>query len=103
VEGEKDAVDVGDAISPHSVDRGNGSLEVDAHKLGWTAPPGRLASSATGVPTEGVCVDDEGVLVIIPSGGSILKIWSSAWGGPYESNGSGIACSIGSITGSELK
>lgn len=36
------------------------------------------------------------------SGGSMENILSSAGGGPYVSNGSGTACSIGSITGSDL-
>lgn len=34
---------------------------------------------------------EEGTLAMTERGGRILKIWSSAGGGPYESKGSGIA------------
>ena len=33
----------------------------------------------------------------------MLNIWSSGFGGPYRSKGSGMDCSIGSMTGSELE
>lgn len=45
---------------------------------------------------------DEGAFAITESGGRILKILSSAGGGPYALNGSGMDWSIGSMTGSEL-
>ena len=45
---------------------------------------------------------DEG-LAITERGGRMVKIWSSAGGGPYESKGSGMVWSMGSITGSELE
>ena len=40
--------------------------------------------------------------VDVINGGRMEKIWFSVVGGPYESNGSGTAWSIGSITGSDL-
>ena len=46
---------------------------------------------------------EEGAFAITESGGRMENILSSAGGGPYESNGSGTACSIGSITGSDLR
>lgn len=45
----------------------------------------------------------EEALAMTESGGRIEKIWFSDCGGPYESKGSGMVWSIGSITGSELK
>ena len=42
------------------------------------------------------------VLAITDRGGRMVKILSSSGGGPYESNGSGTACSMGSIIGSDL-
>jgi hypothetical protein len=41
--------------------------------------------------------------IVAIRGGRMEKIWSPAVGGPYESNGSGIAWSIGSIIGSDLQ
>ena len=46
---------------------------------------------------------EDGAFAMTESGGRMEKILSSAGGGPYESNGSGTACSIGSITGSDLR
>ena len=45
---------------------------------------------------------DDGALAMTERGGRMVNILSFAGGGPYESNGSGTACSIGSITGSDL-
>ena len=58
--------------------------------------------SCSGVPAIGLG-DDKGALVMIDRGARMLNIWSSACGGPYESKGSGTDCSIGSMTGSELR
>ena len=59
------------------------------------------APSASGVPAMGLdAVVD--MPVMMESGARMLKIWSSACGGPYESKGSGTDCSIGSMTGSDL-
>lgn len=33
--------------------------------------------------------EGDGALAITASGGRMVNIWSSDWGGPYESNGSG--------------
>lgn len=57
-------------------------------------------ASFSGVPVEGLGEDD-GALNI-ESGARMLKIWSSDCCIPYESNGSGTDCSIGSMIGSEL-
>lgn len=57
---------------------------------------------SSGVVITGVDDDDDLGFVRMESGGRMLNIWSSAWGGPYESNGSGTVCNIGSMTGSEL-
>lgn len=57
--------------------------------------------SRSGVPVKGLAVE-EVVLVIMDRGVRILNIWSSDWGGPYESKGSGTVCNIGSMIGSEL-
>lgn len=58
--------------------------------------------SNSGVRVKGV-VDAEGAVGMMERGGRILKIWSSDCGGPYESNGSGTDCNMGSITGSDLE
>ena len=51
----------------------------------------------------GLAVDEvEGALAMTERGCKIVKIWSSAGAGPYESNGSGTVCNMGSMTGSEL-
>ena len=46
---------------------------------------------------------EEGTWAMMDRGGRMVKIWSSAGGGPYESKGSGIVWSIGSMMGSELR
>lgn len=59
------------------------------------------APSGSGVPAMGLdAVVD--MPVMMERGARMLKIWSSACGGPYESKGSGTDCSIGSMTGSDL-
>lgn len=63
--------------------------------------PSLLLSSSGVVDVRGLGLA-EGVLAITDNGGRMLKILSSAGGGPYESKGSGTVCSIGSMTGSEL-
>ena len=47
--------------------------------------------------------EGEGWLEKIGRGARMLNIWSSGFGGPYKSKGSGIDCNIGSMTGSELE
>lgn len=47
--------------------------------------------------------EGDGALAMTASGGRMVNIWSSAWGGPYESNGSGTDWSMGSKIGSELR
>ena len=63
--------------------------------------PSLLLSSSGVVDVRGLGLA-EGVFAITDNGGSMLKILSSAGGGPYESKGSGTVCSIGSMIGSEL-
>ena len=60
-----------------------------------------LLLSRSGVDVRGLGLA-EGVLAMTESGGRIEKILSSSGGGPYVSKGSGTACSIGSIIGSDL-
>lgn len=62
--------------------------------------PSLLLSSSGVVDVRGLGLA-EGVFAITDNGGSMLKILSSAGGGPYESKGSGTVCSIGSMIGSE--
>lgn len=60
------------------------------HELCPDTMPSLLPSSSVVVDVIGLGLD-EGTLAITDSGGRILKILSSAGGGPYESNGSGTA------------
>ena len=69
------------------------------HEFLLDGSPSLLSSS--GVEAVKGLGEGEG-LAITDRGGRIVNIWSSEGGGPYESKGSGIVWSIGSITGSEL-
>jgi len=99
---DRGGVEDGEGTSAHSdVDSAKNPLPlVDAHGL---FPDGsEPAGSRSGVVVMGLG-EGEGALVMIESGGKMLKIWSSACGGPYESKGSGTDWSISSMMGSELK
>ena len=63
--------------------------------------PSLLLSSSGVEDVSGLGVAD-GVLAMTDNGGRMVNILSSAGGGPYESNGSGTACNMGSIIGSDL-
>lgn len=65
------------------------------------AIPSLLPSSSGVEDVSGLAVE-EGALAMTERGGRMEKIWSSAGGGPYESNGSGTDWSIGSMIGSDL-
>jgi hypothetical protein len=71
------------------VDDGDAHSDVESEKnplpfvcIHDLLPDGREeVDSRSGVVVKGLG-DGEGALVIIESGGRMLKIWSSAWGGP---------------------
>ncbi len=72
-----------------------------AHELLFDEIPSLLFSSSGVEDVNGLGLAD-GVFAMTERGGRMLKILSSSGGGPYESKGSGMAWSMGSMTGSEL-
>lgn len=96
-------VEVGDvATSAHAALDSEKYVPVaGAQELFPEAIPSLLPSSSGVEDVSGLGVDD-GALAMTERGGRIEKIWSSAGGGPYESNGSGTDWSMGSIIGSDL-
>lgn len=92
--------DAGDAVtSPQDADPSGKNPPVVVHELFPEVVPSLSSSGVDDVIGLGVA---DGALAMTESGGKMLKILSSAVCGPYESNGSGTACSMGSITGSDL-
>jgi hypothetical protein len=89
---ERGGVEDGDGTSAHSVDSDEkipAPLLLGAHGVLLLDGGGRISiGSHSGVDVKGLG-EGEGALVMIERGGKMLKIWSSACGGPYESKGSG--------------
>lgn len=96
---ERGGVEEVDDTSLHSEDELAKKVLAGAHE--WLMMSGGELL-AGGVLASGLGEGD-GALAMTASGGRMLNIWSSAWGGPYVSNGSGTDCSMGSKIGSDLR
>jgi len=89
---DRGGVEDGDGTSAHSVDSDEKiplPLLLGIHGAFLLDCVGRTSIiSCSGVDVKELG-EGEGAFVMIERGGKMLKIWSSACGGPYESKGSG--------------
>jgi len=96
---DRGGVDEGDEASFHSEPEPEPEKKLLVGAHAWLSTSGGELLEG-GVFASGLG-EGEGALAMTASGGRMVNIWSSACGGPYESNGSGTDWSMGSKIGSE--